>query len=83
MVQQQASFAAGCFWSVELAFQRVPGVIKTAVGYAGGKTVDQHTAKSAVAGQATQKLYNCNMTLPESLTNNCLMSSGRSTILPK
>jgi hypothetical protein len=28
MVQQQATFAAGCFWSVELAFQRVPGVIK-------------------------------------------------------
>ncbi|KAH9571126.1 hypothetical protein CY35_02G076600 [Sphagnum magellanicum] len=26
---QQASFAAGCFWSVELAFQRVPGVIKS------------------------------------------------------
>lgn len=28
MEQQQATFAAGCFWSVELAFQRVPGVIK-------------------------------------------------------
>ncbi|KAH8970228.1 hypothetical protein BDL97_02G077500 [Sphagnum fallax] len=40
MEQQQATFAAGCFWSVELAFQRVPGVIKTAVGYTGGKTVD-------------------------------------------
>ncbi len=26
--QQQATFAAGCFWSVELAFQRVPGVTK-------------------------------------------------------
>ena len=25
---QQATFAAGCFWSVELAFQRVPGVTK-------------------------------------------------------
>jgi hypothetical protein len=38
--QQQATFAAGCFWSVELAFQRVPGVTKTAVGYTGGKTVN-------------------------------------------
>lgn len=25
---QQATFAAGCFWSVELAYQRVPGVVK-------------------------------------------------------
>lgn len=23
-----ATFGAGCFWSVELAFQRVPGVVK-------------------------------------------------------
>ncbi|KAG6556999.1 hypothetical protein Mapa_001415 [Marchantia paleacea] len=34
----QATFGAGCFWSVELAYQRVPGVIKTAVGYSQGHT---------------------------------------------
>lgn len=31
-----AQFAGGCFWSVELAFQREPGVVRTAVGYTQG-----------------------------------------------
>ena len=30
------SCAGGCFWGLELAYQRVPGVIKTSVGYTGG-----------------------------------------------
>jgi peptide-methionine (S)-S-oxide reductase len=35
-----ATFAGGCFWGTEYAYQQVPGVIKTEVGYMGGKVDD-------------------------------------------
>lgn len=35
-----AQFGAGCFWGVELTFQRVVGVVKTEVGYSQGHTPD-------------------------------------------
>lgn len=31
-----ATFAGGCFWGLELAYQRAPGVVSTSVGYLGG-----------------------------------------------
>ena len=34
---QEASFAAGCFWHVEDAFMSLKGVVRTEVGYMGGR----------------------------------------------
>jgi peptide-methionine (S)-S-oxide reductase/peptide methionine sulfoxide reductase msrA/msrB len=35
-VTKTAVFAGGCFWCIQPAFDRAPGVIKTLVGYCGG-----------------------------------------------
>jgi peptide-methionine (S)-S-oxide reductase len=36
---QVATFAGGCFWSMEATFERIPGVLKVVPGYSGGHVV--------------------------------------------
>jgi peptide-methionine (S)-S-oxide reductase len=36
VAQQVATFAGGCFWSMQKAFDGVPGVVATTAGYSGG-----------------------------------------------
>ncbi len=39
-MKKQAYFAGGCFWCMQPAFDRTPGVLRTAVGFTGGSSVN-------------------------------------------
>ena len=45
-----AQFGLGCFWGAEKAFWELPGVVSTAVGYAGGSTPNP-TYEEACSGR--------------------------------
>jgi peptide-methionine (S)-S-oxide reductase len=50
-MQEIATFGAGCFWGIEAAFRRVPGVLDAVAGYSGGHT--QNPSYQAVCTDTT------------------------------
>src|SRR5919199_273496 len=47
-----AVFAGGCFWCIQPAFDKAPGVIKTVVGYCGG--TEPNPTYELVSSEKTQ-----------------------------
>src|SRR5690348_8731763 len=56
-----ATFAGGCFWCVEEAFEKVPGVTSAVSGYIGGSTADPTYEQVSTGGtghtEAVQVVY--------------------------
>ena len=69
---EEAIYAAGCFWGVEYYFKQLAGVLKTEVGYIGGKNM-QPTYESVCSGatghyEALRVIYDPNKINYEQLT---------------
>ncbi len=68
----RAVFAGGCFWGVEYYLQREPGVIRTLVGYTGGKveapTYQQVCSHTTGHAEAVEVIFDPQRTSFETLT---------------
>jgi methionine-S-sulfoxide reductase len=62
----EATFAGGCFWCVEEAFDRIPGVLSTTSGYTGGRTRDPSYEEVSSGGtghaEAVRVVYDAGVT---------------------
>jgi peptide-methionine (S)-S-oxide reductase len=59
--RETAVFAGGCFWGTQTVFERVKGVVSTAVGYSGGSketaTYDQVTTETTGHAESVEVVY--------------------------
>ena len=80
--QNVAMFAAGCDWGVQLAFDRIPGVLETSVGSSRRVPwIDPHTPRCAQARRSMLKPLRSYLTTARYRMTRYCQSSGPFTTL--
>ena len=81
--QATALFAAGCFWCVEEAFDKVTGVIATTSGYTAGRTPNPTYEQVSSGGtghtEAVQVVYDPSKVTYETLLTATSSDTSRTT----
>ncbi len=57
MAQERAVLAGGCFWGVQELVRKLPGVIKTRVGYSGGDVKNATYRNHGTHAEAIEILF--------------------------
>ena len=63
---ETALFGLGCFWGAERKFWQIPGVIVTAVGYAGGPTPNPTYEEVCFGAKRSYRSGSCGFRSPKS-----------------
>lgn len=78
---ETATFAGGCFWCLEEALDKVPGVLSTTSGYTGGQTANPTYEEVSAGGtghaESVQVLYD-----PHKVSYNTLLDAFWKNIDP-
>jgi len=64
-----ATFAGGCFWGIQLAYDREPGVLATCVGYTQGNDKCTYPTYSSVCAEETGHTEACLVAFDPDLTS--------------
>ena len=71
--QEEVLFGCGCFWGAEKGFWKLPGVVSTSVGYAGGDT-NNPTYNQVCSGKTKQGIAQCHACMFLCLTHSFIFS---------
>jgi len=72
-VSETLTFSGGCFWSLQLSYDRIPAVLRTSVGYTGGTkanpTYSEVSADTTGHAEAVQVIFDPKIASYEDLLN--------------